>query len=135
MTKKCKNIYILYFQIFNNRALPQTPLPFLSWNKGSSKKLTLMKQLRSTKIKYIWFCFRLNAAFKTAPTSLKILRSKSWNRLNSLRRNTSQLKQERFLKAFLTCFSGNWARSTRRACFICPVLKIYKTNVSTFVRC
>jgi len=31
--KNCRNIYILYFQIFNNRALPQTPLTFFSWNK------------------------------------------------------------------------------------------------------
>ena len=38
MTKKCKNIYILYFQIFNNAALPQTPLTRkmdIHWLKSS----------------------------------------------------------------------------------------------------
>ena len=39
MTKKCKNIYIFYFQIFNNGALPQTPLTFLFQDKKVSKKI------------------------------------------------------------------------------------------------
>ena len=103
--------FIFYiFQIFNNGALPQTPLTFLSWNKKVSKKNSRLCPLHS-----------------------KNLRSKSWNRPNSFRRNTSELKQGRFLNAFLTCFLAHRTRSTRRAWLICIVLQIYKTNVSIFV--
>ncbi|HPL76866.1 MAG TPA: hypothetical protein PK980_05880, partial [Paludibacteraceae bacterium] len=49
MTKNCTNIYIIYFQIFNNAALPQTPLTRkidVRWLKSSKLAPPSLKQKR-----------------------------------------------------------------------------------------
>jgi len=105
--KNCINIYVFYFQIFNNGALPQNPLTFLSWNKKASKKINLVEaaafNINQNKFDFV---FAQTLLSRLCPLHSKNLRSKSWNRPNSCRRNTSELKQGRFIKAFLTFFGS-----------------------------
>ena len=64
------------------------------------------------------------------PLRSKNLRSVGSNRPNSFRRNTSELKQGRFLTAYLTCFSAHWTRSVR---FRKVAVKLYVLNSICYV--
>ncbi len=92
--KNCKNIYIFYFQIFNNGALPQTPLTFLFQDKKVSKKINFVEAatLNINQINLILFslkrCFQDCAHFtrKTYARKAEIVQTHS----DEIRRNSNK---------------------------------------------
>ena len=130
--KNCKNIYVFYFQIFNNEALPQTSLTFLSWNKKVRKKINLVEvaTLNINQINLILFC--LNAAFNTVPTSLEKLTLEKLKSPKLIPTKYVGTLTRTIFKRFSHLFFGSPDKVNPSAWLICRVLQIYKTNISIF---